>query len=91
MIQLEMAKRTVQPGPDPVKPGPPGMVRKPVRAPLQIHGSWRTGHCLVHTGQSGVPCRPLERATHRPPISLSTVAQSTVGSPDSPVHHRTVR
>jgi hypothetical protein len=23
------------------------------RRPLQIHGSWRTGHCPVHTGQSG--------------------------------------
>jgi hypothetical protein len=22
---------------------------------LQIHGSWRTEHCLVHTGQSGAP------------------------------------
>jgi hypothetical protein len=29
------------------------------RRPLQIHGSWRTGHCPVHTGQSGAPCRPL--------------------------------
>jgi hypothetical protein len=32
------------------------------------------------------PCRPLERATCRPRIW-----RPTVGSPDSPVHHRTVR
>jgi hypothetical protein len=25
------------------------------RRPLQIRGSWRTGHCPVHTGQSGAP------------------------------------
>jgi hypothetical protein len=43
------------------------------------------------TGQSGAPFRPFVRATCRPPFSLPTVAQSTVGSPDSPVHHRTVR
>jgi hypothetical protein len=54
-------------------------------------GSWRTGHCPVHTRQSGAPCRPLERATRRPWIWWPTVALATVGSPDSPVHHRTVR
>jgi hypothetical protein len=59
--------------------------------PLQIRGSWRIGHCPVHTGQSGAPCRPLERATRRPRIARSTVAQSTIGLPDSPVHHRIVR
>jgi hypothetical protein len=76
-----------------------GAVDSPVRIsflfwrcrPLHIRGSWRTGHCPVHTGQSGAPCRPLERATRRPRISRQTVAQSTVGSSDSPVHHRTVR
>jgi hypothetical protein len=40
--------------------------------PLQICGSWHIGHCPVHNGQSGAPCRPL--------------AQSTVGSPDNPVN-----
>jgi hypothetical protein len=25
------------------------------RRPLQIRGSWRTGYCPVHTGQSGAP------------------------------------
>jgi hypothetical protein len=59
--------------------------------PLQICGSWRTGHCPVHTGQSGAPCRPLEQATHRPRIWRPTVALAAVGSPDSPVHHQTVR
>jgi hypothetical protein len=37
------------------------------------------------------PCRPLARATRRPRIARPTVALATVGSPDSPVHHRTVR
>jgi hypothetical protein len=54
--------------------------------PLVLGIGWRTGHCPVHTGQSGVPNRPLLRATRRPRI-----AWSTVSSPDSPVHHRTVR
>jgi hypothetical protein len=61
------------------------------RRPLQICDSWRTGHCPVHTGQSGASCRPLAWATRRPRIARPTVAQSTVGSPDSPVPHRTVR
>jgi hypothetical protein len=37
------------------------------------------------------PFRPLERATRRPRIWRPTVALAAVGSPDSPVHHRTVR
>ena len=57
------------------------------RRPLQIRGSWRTGHCPVHTGQSGAPCRPLARATRRPRIARPTVALATVGSPDSPVNY----
>jgi hypothetical protein len=60
------------------------------RRPLHLGIGWRTRHCLMHTGQSGAPFRLLVRATCRPPISLSTVAQLTVGSPDSPMHHRTV-
>jgi hypothetical protein len=36
------------------------------------------------------PCRPLVRATRRPRIARLTVALATVGSPDSPVYHRTV-
>jgi hypothetical protein len=37
------------------------------------------------------PRRPLERATRRSRIWRLTVALATVGSPDSLVHHRTVR
>jgi hypothetical protein len=35
--------------------------------------------------------RPLERATCRALIARTTVGAGTVGSPDSPVHHWTVR
>jgi hypothetical protein len=59
--------------------------------PLQLRAGWRTGHCPVHTGQSGAPCRPLVRATRRPTIARPTIALAAVGSPDSPVHHQTVR
>jgi hypothetical protein len=59
--------------------------------PLQLRAGWRTGHCLVHTGQSGAPSRPLARATRRPRIARPTIALAAVVSPDSPVHHRTVR
>jgi hypothetical protein len=52
--------------------------------PLQLRAGWRTG-------QSGAPSRPLVRATCRPRIARPTVALAAVGSPDSPVHHRTVR
>jgi hypothetical protein len=55
--------------------------------PLQLRAHWRTGHCPVHTGQSGAPCRPLVRATRRPRIARSTVALATVGSPDCPVNY----
>jgi hypothetical protein len=48
--------------------------------PLQLRDGWRTGHC-----------RPLARATRRPRIARPTVALAAVGSPDSPVQHRTVR
>jgi hypothetical protein len=43
--------------------------------PLLIRARWRTGHCLVHTGQSGVPNRPLERDTRRPQIAQPTVGR----------------
>jgi hypothetical protein len=46
---------------------------------------------LAHRTLSGAPCRPLVRATRRARIARPTVALATVGSPDSPVHHRTVR
>jgi hypothetical protein len=47
-----------------------------------LSGAHRTVRC---------PYRPLERATRRPRICRPTVALVTVGSPDSPVHPRTVR
>jgi hypothetical protein len=59
--------------------------------PLQNCSRWRMGHCTVHTEQSGASCRPLEQATRRPWIWQPTVALAVDGSPDSPVHHRTVR
>jgi hypothetical protein len=46
---------------------------------------------MAHRTLSGAPCRPLARATRRPRIARPIVALATVGSPDSPVHHRTVR
>jgi hypothetical protein len=45
---------------------------------------------LAHRTLSGAPCRPLVRATRCPRIARPTVALATVGSLDSPVHHRTV-
>jgi hypothetical protein len=55
---------------------------------------WRIGHCLVHTGQSGVPNRPLLRATHHPWIAWPTVGAGDRWSngqsgapPDSPVNY----
>jgi hypothetical protein len=57
------------------------------RQPLHLRARWRTGHCPVHTGQSGAPYRPLVRATRRPRIARPTVALATVGSPDSPVNY----
>jgi hypothetical protein len=41
---------------------------------------------LAHWTLSGVPNRPLARATCR-----ALITRLTFGSPDSPVHHRTVR
>jgi hypothetical protein len=45
----------------------------------------------VLTGQSGVPNRPLARATGRPLIALVTIGSGGSDSPDSPVHHRIVQ
>jgi hypothetical protein len=59
--------------------------------PLQLWAQWRTGHCSVRHRTVRCPCWPLVRATRRPRIARPTVALATVGLPDSPVHHRTVR
>jgi hypothetical protein len=59
--------------------------------PLKIWSRWRTGHCPVCTGQSRAPIRPLARPRVTRGLRGRPLAQSTVGSPDSLVHHRTVR
>jgi hypothetical protein len=43
------------------------------------------------TGQSGAPIRPLARPRVTRGLRGWPLARPTVGSPDSPVHHRTVR
>jgi hypothetical protein len=40
----------------------------------------------VHTGQSGAPCRPLARPRVAQRLRGRPLAQSTVGSPDSPMN-----
>jgi hypothetical protein len=67
------------------------LLPKMAQRPLQNCSRWRTGHCPVHTGQSGAPSRPLAGATRRARIARPTVALAAVGSSDSSVHHRTVR
>jgi hypothetical protein len=47
---------------------------------------WRTGHCPVHTGQSGAPSRPLARPRVSRRSRSRPLVRPTVGSPDSPVH-----
>jgi hypothetical protein len=62
--------------------------------PLVLGVGWRTRHCLVHIGRSGVPNRPLLRATRRPRIARPTVGAGDrwltgqSGAPlDSPVNY----
>jgi hypothetical protein len=55
--------------------------------PLDLWAGWRTGHCPVHTGQSGAPSRPLAWVTRRAQIARPTIALAAVGSPDSPVNY----
>jgi hypothetical protein len=57
---------------------------------LKNWSRWCTGHCPVHTGQSGAPIRPLARPRVTRVLRGRPLARPTVGSPDSPVHHRTV-
>jgi hypothetical protein len=54
--------------------------------PLGCRSRWRTNHCPMHTGQSGVPNRPLAQATRRPLIALVTVGLGGSDSLDSPVN-----
>ena len=46
---------------------------------------WRTGHCSVHTEQSGAPIRPLARPRVTRGLRRRPLARPTVGSPDSPM------
>jgi hypothetical protein len=62
--------------------------------PLVLGVGWRTGHCPVHARQSGVPNRPLLRATCRPRIAQPTVGAGdrwltgqSGAPPDSPVNY----
>jgi hypothetical protein len=57
---------------------------------LVLRARWRTGHCSVHAGQSGVTNRPLAwpRVAHW--SRIWSLAVGAFGSPNSPVHHRTV-
>jgi hypothetical protein len=53
----------------------------------------RLAHRIVRCTPDSPVCvsnRPLLRATRRSRIARPTVALATIGSPDSPVHHRTV-
>jgi hypothetical protein len=53
--------------------------------PLQSWSRWRTGHCPMHTGQSGAPSDRwlVPRVTRG--FRGRPLARLTVGSPDSPV------
>ena len=56
--------------------------------PLVLGIGWRTRHSPVHTGQSGVPNRPLVRATRRPRIAQPTVGHERLwltGQPGAPL------
>jgi hypothetical protein len=59
--------------------------------PLVLGVGWRTKHCPMLTGQSSVPNRSLARPRVVRRLHDRPLAQATVGSPDSPVNHRTVR
>jgi hypothetical protein len=62
--------------------------------PLVLGVDWRTRHCPVHTGQSGVPNRPLLWATRHPHITRPTVGAGdrwltgqSSAPPDNPVNY----
>jgi hypothetical protein len=65
----------------------------PVRnlLPFLAHPTVAVLRQLAQRTLSGAPCRPLARPRVARGLRGRPLAQSTVGSPDSPVHHRTVR
>jgi hypothetical protein len=61
---------------------------------LQSWSHWRTGHCLVHTGQSGAPFLTIGSATRHARIARPTVGPvdrwltgQSGAPPDSPVNY----
>jgi hypothetical protein len=70
--------------PDTVRCGFPSLFGEADR--WQPWSCWRTGHCPVHTRQSGAPYRPLARPRVSRRSRSRPLARLTVGSPDSPVH-----
>jgi hypothetical protein len=65
----------------------------PILAQTTFADLWQLAHRTLSGAHRIVrcPCQPLAWATRRPRIAWPTVALATVGSPDSPVHHQTVR
>jgi hypothetical protein len=55
--------------------------------PLVLGIDWRTRHCPVHIGQSGVPNRPLARPRVARRLRGRPLALAVVGSPDSPMNY----
>jgi hypothetical protein len=82
-----VAWRTGQSGapPDTVRCGFPSLFGEADR--WQPWSRWRTGHCPVHTGQSGAPSRPLARPRVPHGSRSRPLARPTVRSPDSPVNY----
>jgi hypothetical protein len=79
-----VAWRTGQSGaaPDTVRCGFPSLIGEADR--WQPWSRWRTGHCPVHTGQSGAPSRPW--LGH-----VSRADRTADRWPGRPMAHRTVR
>jgi hypothetical protein len=83
-----VAWRTGQSGapPDTVRCGFPSLFGEADR--WQSWSCWRTGHCPVHTGQSGAPSRPLARPRVSRRSRSRPLAHRTVRcTPDSPVNY----
>jgi hypothetical protein len=65
----------------------------PILAQTTVADSWQLAHRTLSGAHRtvGAPCRPLAWATRRPRITQPTIALATISSPESPVHHQTVR
>jgi hypothetical protein len=59
--------------------------------PFLVHPTVADSRQLANRTLSGAPYQPLARPRVARRLRGRPLAQSTVGSPDSPVHHRTVR